>query len=70
MSEHLEKSKAALERARDELANDAPDHTLVRELLSVADIQANVSIAESLEKLADCVSGNPGRRAFRTRGPA
>lgn len=56
MCEHLEKAKGALEHAR-ELA---PNMTGVGDLLEIARTQAEVSQAESLERIAACMEWHTG----------
>lgn len=51
MSEHLEKAKAALADAR-ELDGAAHDRPRMAQLLDIAAVQSQVSIAESLEQIA------------------
>lgn len=58
MSEHLEKARAALTRAG-EINGNSRHHTF-KELLDIAQVQAQVAQAEALHKLANILDARLG----------
>lgn len=58
MCEHLEKAKGALDEAR-ECGDGAEKRRLF--LLDVASVQAQVSSAEALQRIADAMTRQPAR---------
>ena len=56
MNEHLEKAKNALRDAREALHEDHADMPKVHRLLDIAQVQASVSMAESLDRIAEALN--------------